>query len=121
MLLENKYYQMEEATVCGMKGMFRIRLLPDCDIYRGHFPGHPVCPGVCHIETIKECAMRLMGKKISIHTIRQCRFLSVATPSVCSEVNVTMDICPVEEGFKITVRIADDTRVYADFKGIMTV
>ncbi|HJH70048.1 MAG TPA: beta-hydroxyacyl-ACP dehydratase [Bacteroidaceae bacterium] len=121
MLLENKYYQIEEATVSGMKGTFRIHLLPDYNIYRGHFPSHPVCPGVCHIETIKECTMRLIGKKMTILTIRQCRFLAVATPSTCPEVNVTIDICPVEEGFKVTARIADGTKIYADFKGIMTV
>ena len=48
MLLENKYYQIKEMKMNQQEGIFRLRLLPDCDIYRGHFPSNPVCPGVCH-------------------------------------------------------------------------
>lgn len=121
MLLENKYYQIMEMKTDREEGTFRLRLLPDCDVYQGHFPGHPVCPGVCHIETIKECAMRLTGKRLSITTIKQCRFLSIATPSVCPEVDVTINTCPIENGFKVTARINDAKRTYVEFKGIMTV
>lgn len=103
------------------EGRFRLHLLPDCDIYSGHFPGHPVCPGVCHIETIKECAMRLTGKELSIASIRQCRFLSMATPSACPEVDVTIGVIPVEGGFKVTARMSEGVKVYVEFKGLMTV
>lgn len=103
------------------EGIFHIYLLPDCDIYHGHFPGHPVCPGVCHIEIIKECAMRLTGKKLSITDIKQCRFINMATPSICQEIDVTVNVCPVEEGFKITARISEGIKSYVEFKGLMTV
>ena len=52
MLLENKYYQIMEVKANQTEGKFHLHLLPDCDVYQGHFPGHPICPGVCHIETI---------------------------------------------------------------------
>lgn len=121
MLLENKYYQIIEVKANQTEGKFHLHLLPDCDVYQGHFPGHPICPGVCHIETIKECTMHLTGKRLSIATIKQCRFLSIATPSVCPEVDVIISACPIENGYKVTARITDAARTYVEFKGTMTV
>lgn len=121
MLLENNYYQIltETVTPDRQEGRFSLRLLPDCDVYRGHFPGRPVCPGVCHIETIKECAMRLTGKKLSIGFIKKCRFPALATLSVCPEIVVTVSTCPTETGYSVTAQINDSEKTYATFKGIM--
>lgn len=120
MLLENKYYQIEKAETNQWEGVFHLRLLLDCDVYRGHFPGSPVCPGVCHIETIKECAMHLVGRRLSLAAIKQCRFPAMATPAVCPQVEVAVHLCPVEEGFKVSARISDAERTYVEFKGLLT-
>ncbi len=26
----------------------------DCDIFKGHFPGHPVVPGACMLQIVKD-------------------------------------------------------------------
>ena len=120
MLLENTYYKIAYTEGSPQEGVFHIRLLPDCDVYRGHFPGYPVCPGVCNIEMIKECAMLLTGRKLFISTIRQCRLTAVASPSICSEVDVTVSIYPVGEEFIVSARISDKERTYMEYKGNMT-
>lgn len=121
MLLQNTYYEITDAGTDSREGVFRIRLLPGCEVYRGHFPGHPVCPGVCNIEMIKECAMLLTGRKLFISTIRQCRLTAVASPSICPEVDVTVGIRPVEEGFVVSARISDKEKTYMEYKGNMKV
>ena len=35
-----------------------VRLLPESPVYRGHFPGYPITPGVCLVEI----ALELMGE-----------------------------------------------------------
>lgn len=121
MLLENSYYKIIGRSGEGLDAVFRVALLPDCEVYKGHFPGNPVSPGVCNIETIKECAMLLTGKRLVIDTIRQCRLTAVASPSVCSEVEVTLSCSPVGKGFAVTAKIADNERTYMEYKGEMTV
>ncbi len=121
MLFENKYYKILDAKVDGLDAVYHIALLPDCDVYRGHFPGNPVSPGVCNIETIKECAMLLTGKRLQISTIKQCRLTAVASPALCPEVDVTLSLLPTDNGFAVTARIADAERTYMEYKGEMIV
>ena len=39
---------------------FRVRLDASHPVYRGHFPGHPVLPGVCTLQLVRECLNRGM-------------------------------------------------------------
>lgn len=120
MLLENKYYKVIRVEREEMSAVFHLAILPDCEVYRGHFPGKPVCPGVCNIETIKECAMMLTGKEMIIRTIKQCRLTAVATPDACPEVMVSLSAQPIEGGFTVTARITDAAgKVYMEYKGDM--
>lgn len=119
MLLRGRYYKIDGWNTEEGETTFRITLLPDCDVYRGHFPGKPVCPGVCNVQVVKECAMLLTGKQLSITAIRQCRFTAVATPARCPWLDVSLHTEPVEGGYAVTARMADDTTTYLDFKGEM--
>lgn len=121
MKLENNYYELISMHSDGMSGVFNLVLRPDCEVYRGHFPGNPVCPGVCNIQTIKECAERLAGKRLHIGSIRRCRLTSVATPSTCPEIAVKINLQPNETGYGITATISDAKRTYMDYKGEMIV
>ena len=96
-------------------------MLPDCDIYRGHFPGNPVCPGVCGIEMVKELAMRMTGKKLFFRDIKRCRLTAIASPEICPEQEVTINIGPEKEGrSSINASITDSQKTYMEYKGEMT-
>ena len=119
MFLENKFYKIIKEEKDGMSGKYTVAILPDCNVYDGHFPGDPVCPGVCNIETIKECAMMLVGSPLRIKAIKQCRLTAIATPTVCPEVTVTLNMTPTDEGYTCIANIADTTQSYMDFKGTL--
>ena len=39
----------------------RYRFPPEADFYRGHFPGHPVTPGVILLETMAQAGVVALG------------------------------------------------------------
>lgn len=119
MLLENKYYNTENVETTASGAVFHIRLIRDCNVYDGHFPGNPVCPGACSIETVRECASHLAGADLRISEIRKCRLTAVATPDGCSEQDVVIDMLPSADGFVVTARMKDRERTYMEFKGTM--
>lgn len=121
MLLENKYYKLIDKHTEEGNAVFRLALVPTCDVYRGHFPGHPVCPGVCGIELIKECTMMLTGQQLRINTINKCRFTAVASPAQCPELTVTLVIAPKDNGYTVEARIVDSEKLYIEYKGNMVI
>ncbi len=121
MKLEGYYYNLIDRNTDENGSTFRIALLKECDIYTGHFPGHPVCPGVCNMQIVKECAERLVGKTLHISYIRQCRLIALATPVICSELVVWIKLEPMEAGYSVVATIADAEHIYMEYKGNMTV
>lgn len=118
MLLENKFYRvLSEERGEGLSAKYRVAILPECNVYDGHFPGDPVCPGVCNIETIKECAILLCGEQLRYSTIKQCRLTALASPTVCPEVDVQVNLSPSGEGYALQATIADDRQTYMILKG----
>ena len=117
MLLENKFYRiLSEERSEGLSAKYHVAILSECDVYNGHFPGDPVCPGVCNIETIKECAILLSGEQLRYSTIKQCRLTALATPTVCPEVDVQVSLSPLGEGYSVQASIADDKQTYMILK-----
>ena len=118
MLLENKYYKVLRVREEGEgKAVYHLAILPDCNVYEGHFPGNPVCPGVCNIQTIKECASLLTGKELRISSIKQCLFKAIASPTICPEVDVQVEVTEADGNYTIVATILDEERQYMTFKG----
>lgn len=118
MLLENKFYRvLSEERGEGLSAKYHLAILPECNVYDGHFPGDPVCPGVCNIETIKECAMILTGETLRYSTIKQCRLTALATPSVSPEVDVQIALSESAIGYNVQATILDEKQTYMILKG----
>ena len=118
MLLENKFYKvLSEERGEGLSAKYHVAILPECNVYDGHFPGDPVCPGVCNIETIKECAILLCGEQLRYSTIKQCRLTALATPTVCPEVDVQVTLTPAGDSYSVLATIADAKQTYMILKG----
>ena len=39
-----------------------LRLLPESPVYRGHFPGYPITPGVCLVQMALEVIEEMAGR-----------------------------------------------------------
>lgn len=120
MLLKDKYFKIESQSADGASARFHVRLMPDCDVYRGHFPGNPVSPGVCNIEMIKECFLMLLDEKPRIRTIDRCRLTAVASPVVSPELDIDMSWIRGDDGWHLTATLKDATKQYMDFKGLLS-
>lgn len=79
MLLEGLYEIQEfEYTEPHIKAT--IRLNKKHKIFEGHFPGHPVLPGVCIIQIIKELTEKSLEKKLLLSVASNVKFMAVINP-----------------------------------------
>lgn len=86
------YYEILTEQLSANEGSWQVRLCPEADVYRGHFPGHPIAPGACNMEMIRQLASRLMKTECHFREITQCRFTHLITPDVENLLQVTIRI-----------------------------
>ena len=120
MLLEEKYFKLVRMYEEGENIIFQVELLPDCQVYQGHFPGNPICPGVCNIEMLRECVGIYLQNKVYISSIKQCRLTAIATPSICPELDIEVHLEETETGYTVSGKIQDKNTIYLEYKGNMT-
>lgn len=121
MKLEGYYYRIDSVERDGESATFHVSLLADCDVYRGHFPGRPVCPGAFGIRLIKECAEKVVGRPLHFSEVRRCRLPALATPEACSSLTVTLSLVPAGTDYDATASLADAAATYIDLKGRLAV
>ena len=76
MRLNGDFYSIEsrmEGLPQGQSG-FNVILNPDHLIYKAHFPGQPVTPGVCILQMIQELLSEEMGIPLFINKIKNAKF-----------------------------------------------
>ena len=73
---------------------FDLQLNRKCEIFKGHFPGQPVLPGVCTLEIIKDCISNIRGNKVILSGISQCKFTGMVDPGIENLLKIDIDIKP---------------------------
>ena len=76
MTLQNEMF----TVVSGDTGTIHLRLNADHVIYRAHFPGNPITPGVCIVQMIAELLSQQVGRKLTLSKIVNLKFVSTISP-----------------------------------------
>jgi 3-hydroxyacyl-[acyl-carrier-protein] dehydratase len=118
-MLLDYYYTIKDQRLVGDITMFDVILLPDCSVYRGHFPDMPVAPGVCNVQMIKECVERIAGKRLLLEYISQCKFAALITPQQHPALQIRVELTEnTAERIMASASITDaDEKEYVTFKG----
>ena len=88
------------------------------EFFRGHFPGNPVCPGVCSVQMIRECAERAAGCRLRIDSLQSCRFMAVLTPDNASRLTIVVTLADVQDDrVRLTAEIRNGADVCVALKG----
>ena len=87
---------------------------PEHPIYKAHFPGSPITPGVCVIQAAGELLEQKLGHRLYLKTVKNVKFLSVIIPEDGKKIKyIFSNIVEDESGAKTQVLVSDDATVYA--------
>lgn len=94
---------------------YGIELQPECRIYKAHFPGMPITPGVCIIQIAVELLADLLGYDVALTEVVNAKFLKVINPLEDSSVDyifkkVTTN--PDDNAIKALVQVTKGDVVY---------
>lgn len=127
MLQDNFYNIISSETMPagpGPGGVETLRIIVGLDaghpIYRGHFPGNPVVPGVCEIQVVKEALCTLKGFNGMLMSAENIKFLNIIHPAGHPVLAIDYTLKPAgADHMSVTAVIRDEETVFMKFKGIL--
>lgn len=99
---------------------FTLSLNADHFIYKAHFPGKPVTPGVVIVKTAVELVERKLGRKLSVRTVKNVKFTSVISPVENPKVNFRIIKISEEENLiSAQIEVFAEDKVFAKVSVIL--
>lgn len=120
MVLRNNLYEIVSAD--SSRRLYTIGLRAGHEIYAAHFPGRPVTPGVCVIQTAVELAGEAIGRTLRLAAAKNIKFLAVLSPVETPRVTFAFDRLEeqADGDYKVQVTVADTARTYATLSMLLS-
>lgn len=68
------------------------------DVFKGHFPGNPIMPGVCMMQIIKELSEQFIENSLIMQRLVSAKFTALINPFATPELRLVLGIISTEEG-----------------------
>ncbi len=89
----NDFYTVTQLTQTEIgKYICNIFLNANHSIFKGHFPGNPVTPGVCMLQIIKNITEEITQKKLFLAKTSNVKFMALINPEINAEISLTLEI-----------------------------
>lgn len=97
MVLKDFYNVLSEEKTGDSKYSITILINEKHEVFKGHFPGNPIMPGVCMIQIIKELTAAITKSTLIIQTLSNVKFMALINPEVTPELRLELEITTTED------------------------
>jgi len=117
-MLLNNFFHISDLHSDGFNVNATIVINADHKIFAGHFPGHPVVPGVCMMQMLKEILEQVTGEKQILLKAYDMKFLALIDPNSNNNIQVALKYSVEADGSMIlTATLFKDELTHFKFKG----
>lgn len=88
MQLLNSFFHIQSRSDEGGAPAFDVVLEPTHAIFRAHFPGNPIVPGVCQVQMTRELLETVLGENLALVRAKNIKYLTVMTPTQQTEYSI---------------------------------
>ncbi len=89
-MLVNDFFKYKVISKEDESWICEIEVNADHDIYKGHFPGLPITPGVCQVQIVQEVISDVLDSKYSLKSARDIKFLNFIDPQKTPKLNLEL-------------------------------
>jgi len=86
-------------------------------LYKGHFPGQPVTPGVGLIEILRQILSKSLNKKLMLTAAKEIKFLSPVLPDETKQIEYQIDYAESVRAYSFNCLISRGEKVFTKIKG----
>lgn len=117
--MTTNFYHIQQNNLSGDSCTVSFVLHPEHAIFKGHFPGNPVLPGVCMIQIIKDVFLEAKEINGRLLTVQQAKFLEVIVPSAETRLMLQMHWIETDAGqWLVQADLKNGEKTFCKFKGV---
>lgn len=122
MILENFYTVISKEEVAPEGSfVFDILINPAHEIFKGHFPGNPIMPGVCMMQITKDLVEEITNVKLFMKKCSNVKFMAIINPEKNKDLKLNIRVSKDENGdFKVTNATKFDDTVALKINALYT-
>ncbi|MDR2382509.1 MAG: hypothetical protein LBD76_01320 [Prevotellaceae bacterium] len=119
MKLKDNFFKILNVSQFPTQSEYSIRLNSEHPIYQDHFPGNPITPGVCIIQTVKELVAENIEPPLFLQKIVKIRFFKAINPIENPKISISLIISGEKNKYDISARVFSDEIVFAQLSLIV--
>ena len=118
-MLANDFFTISKLEKEGFEINAELLINANHKIFEGHFPGHPVVPGVCMMQMVKEIIERVIGEKTNLVRAGEMKFLAIIDPKENNMIRATLKYNLEENGdIAVSATLFKESLIHFKFKGL---
>jgi 3-hydroxyacyl-[acyl-carrier-protein] dehydratase len=120
-MLENSFYTVEKTESVEHSYHISVALNPEHEIYRAHFPGNPITPGVCLLQMALELLNVSFERNLRLIEAKHIKYLKIINPLENPEIEFIVQYKTEKDLIFADINIVAGetvfTRINATYKG----
>ncbi len=119
-MLVNQLYTIIDILDLGNDTLLaKITLNKEHIVFKGHFPGHPVLPGVCLTNMITDVISHSQHKKYYLKSADFIKFITLVQPELTTNLSIKISKGEeTQESIKAEAVIFIENTTFLKFKGL---
>ena len=102
MKLKDNFFKVLSSASDETSGNYEIALCPEHFVFKAHFPGNPITPGVCQIGIIEELLSQQVGTQLQVSYISNIKYMALLSPTENIQLSVRLsNIHKTDEGYEV--------------------
>lgn len=113
MRLIDDFFKVNNHTETDGKHEFAISLNADHFIFKAHFPGNPIVPGVCQMQIVKELMEIVAERQLEIKSVKNIKYLTVLSPNETCDLNIVLQKISIDgDAVKASATFLTEEKTY---------
>lgn len=96
-MLLNDFFTYQIVEKSDDRIITNIEFNKEHDIYKGHFPGLPITPGVCQVQMVQEILSDSLAKNCQLKSARDIKFLNFIDPAKVESLQLELNLSSINE------------------------
>ena len=118
-MLVNDFFTISKLEEEGFEIRAELVINANHKIFEGHFPGHPVVPGVCMMQMVKEIIEKVVAEKTNLVRAGEMKFLAIINPKENNMIRATLKYNIEENGnMAVSAILFKESLIHFKFKGL---